>query len=518
MRYLLIFCLLHIFGGLFSQSVEYYTNPEDELYGYRYFEDPDGKTILLNGGTVDNYFYYLDSNGVMSSIDQMPLRSSFGDTIARYLFATPYKNGFVTLVDKVLFENGNFKDIRVDVEFYNWDFERTGIVSNPGLDSIYSSINFSLIGDTLCFIGNPTYYQGDTLKRDYLKQNLYKLDLANSQLKVITPEVPPGVNEMLLGSTIFVRGKERRNLKRITFTGDIRHDNEVHLLEMDLINEQWIASKIPGDLYEIPASGGGQTSFCMAQYQNSLYLCFVSQHPLMEGDFNHTEEVSGLMYFYLLDSDLNVVHKIRYQHEVYKQFDFRSFWFGPYIDFNGPTFHHYFPYTNYGDLNPYTQEVLEDGFFGIEFDVSTGQELNTWFVKRDDVLPINYNSSVYSNGAIGTIETAERIFFVFLETLNFNKRHFSFASIPKDKMVLGLKEFQKPLAFSLHPNPFENSIDVSLKGQGTFVITDLAGKFMDRGVLSGNTKIDLEELPSGMYLFQLLTSEGQMEVKPIIKK
>jgi hypothetical protein len=518
MRYLLIFCLLHIFGGLFSQSVEYYTNPEDELYGYRYFEDPDGKTILLNGGTVDNYFYYLDSNGVMSSIDQMPPRSSFGDTIARYLFAEPYQNGFITAVHKVVFRNGIYEDVRVDIELYDWNFERIAIVDNPGLDSVFTSINFNLIEDTLYFIGCPTFYNGDTVNVDYEKFNLFKLNLDNSELTWNRPTVPNGVTQQQLMVTLFGKSLDRKPLNRIGFIGSIRHDSEIHLLEMDLIKEKWIVSKIPGNLYELPLAAGPIGSFTMAKYQDSLLLCVVGHFPLMEGDFNHTQENGGLAYFYLLDSALNVVHKIRYQQEVYKQIDFNSFRFGAFIDLNDQTFKHYFPYTAQGDLNPYTQEVLEDGFFGIEFEVATGQELNTWFVKRDEVLPINYNPSVYSNSALGIIQKDSRINFLFWETLNFGKYHFSLASLTMDHLVLGLKEFQKPLAFSLHPNPFESSIHVALKGQGTFVITDLAGKFMDSGVLAGNTKIDLEELPSGMYLFQLMSSDGRTAVRSFVKK
>jgi hypothetical protein len=518
MKYVLSWCVLFVFGGLFSQNVPYNTFGVDEYQSWRYLLDPNGNHIMFGIGEKDHLFHSLDLDGNFIEIDELPRKSQFGDTLVSYGFGQEYKDGFVVVGLKHLINNGIINYIGTFVEFYNWDFEKTNSIMGSKLNNVKALNSFAIMDSTLFFTGNPVIYSGDTARADYSQIDLYEVSLSDHSILESTPSLPSNLSP----NEISLVGKDRgfflQNPNRFSYTWQMGGIADFHIVNLNLETKNWETKIIPGDLFDYQLGNGGARTANLFFYNGEYYLGFVTQMPILNGDFNHQGMDAGQAYFYLFDDDLNVIHKLRYTQEVYNQIPFYAFIYAQFIEFSGTTFSCIAPYNNEGKIHPYTQEIIANGFFGFEFEIATGEEVNSWYVKRDDILPVNYNPSVYQQRPNGFLKNGDVWHVITEETLDFSVRNFSIVSIKKDDMHLGVIEGSNSFDFSLHPNPFESSIHVSLKGQGTFVITDLAGKFLDSGILAGNGKIDLEELPSGMYLFQLMSSDGRTAVRSIVKK
>ncbi|MFT5336642.1 MAG: hypothetical protein ACI9YL_000639 [Luteibaculaceae bacterium] len=107
----------------------------------------------------------------------MPVRNNYGDTNVFYLFGGPYRDGFVTVGQKSFRENGAFKLFNLFVHFYNWDFEKTGSIQNPVLDSLYVGSNIGIIEDTLYIIGKTVNYNVNLATINYSTIGKYPLSV-----------------------------------------------------------------------------------------------------------------------------------------------------------------------------------------------------------------------------------------------------------------------------------------------------------------------------------------------------
>lgn len=69
------------------------------------------------------------------------------------------------------------------------------------------------------------------------------------------------------------------------------------------------------------------------------------------------------------------------------------------------------------------------------------------------------------------------------------------------------------------PNPVETTLHVELSDQdaGSYRMTNLSGKIIASGLLSGTLDIDVSSVPSGIYLLELATSNGKAVNRIIVK-
>gem|GEM_PF-1115604 len=69
---------------------------------------------------------------------------------------------------------------------------------------------------------------------------------------------------------------------------------------------------------------------------------------------------------------------------------------------------------------------------------------------------------------------------------------------------------------SVYPNPFDDAINLVVKGSGTYRLVDVAGKMVYEGVLTGTLHtVETSALPSGLYFIQMQTDEGESSFKLI---
>ena len=89
---------------------------------------------------------------------------------------------------------------------------------------------------------------------------------------------------------------------------------------------------------------------------------------------------------------------------------------------------------------------------------------------------------------------------------------------------VGIKEseIEKELAFILFPNPAKNSITVTttlFENAVTYRIVDISGKIVQKGdLVKAQSKINLEGMNSGFYLFSITQSNGGVVTKKFFKQ
>ncbi|MFT6718498.1 MAG: hypothetical protein ACJAY8_000893, partial [Sphingobacteriales bacterium] len=413
-------------------------------------------------------------------------------------------------------ENGFFQEFSVLIEFYNWDYVKTGSISNPVLDSLFIAQrkNIGIIDDNLYFMANPLEFNGDTASQDYFKVNLYEVDLVNEMVNVFNPPLPTPITIDEIANIQNYYGAFRRDVKKFSwFAGNIP-GNDYNLIELNLIEKKWETAEIPGVLYPNTAF----SKLAPAKYNGLELLCFYSRQPLIQGDFNHTMDSDGLIYFYLLDADNNVVHKIRYEQKVYTQISMTALEFQHSLDFSQPTFTGAFTYNYTGAIHPYSQELLKDGFFAFEFDIETGEDINTWYSERDDLLPVNYNPAAFGHYPIGYLINGKSWHFLFEENLDFGKSHFAITTLSAENLALNIEGNIAGLQFKIFPNPAHNLVQLNIKGTAEYSISDISGKSYMSGYVDEIKEIQVEGLPSGMYFIRLEGLDGSSGIQKIIKQ
>lgn len=73
----------------------------------------------------------------------------------------------------------------------------------------------------------------------------------------------------------------------------------------------------------------------------------------------------------------------------------------------------------------------------------------------------------------------------------------------------------------IYPNPTSDQVIITNDNQQLthFVLHDLSGKPIQRGILDSNSKIvDLQTLPSGMYFLTITTKSGEQMVEKVLKR
>lgn len=84
----------------------------------------------------------------------------------------------------------------------------------------------------------------------------------------------------------------------------------------------------------------------------------------------------------------------------------------------------------------------------------------------------------------------------------------------------GLNQWQREVNWAIYPNPATDYFDVQLPNDikvKSYQVFDLKGAIMMQGPLTHNTRIELQYLPSGTYIFQLETEQGKLS-RRFIKK
>ena len=75
------------------------------------------------------------------------------------------------------------------------------------------------------------------------------------------------------------------------------------------------------------------------------------------------------------------------------------------------------------------------------------------------------------------------------------------------------------LNFRVYPNPFNDELNINSKTEGTVQVYNLIGKeVFSRRVHSLNTKLDLSNLSSGLYVIKLESDEGAIYTQKLVKQ
>jgi hypothetical protein len=98
----------------------------------------------------------------------------------------------------------------------------------------------------------------------------------------------------------------------------------------------------------------------------------------------------------------------------------------------------------------------------------------------------------------------------------------SFAPAPKVsrkltvKIVTGIEEDQ--LAYSVYPNPTTDNIKIEThKGEASVYIIDLTGRVSKQQTFIGQTTVDIQNLPSGVYVMKVKFKNGGTFIERIVK-
>ncbi len=71
----------------------------------------------------------------------------------------------------------------------------------------------------------------------------------------------------------------------------------------------------------------------------------------------------------------------------------------------------------------------------------------------------------------------------------------------------------------VYPNPATNALHLNIDGDATLSITDIQGRrLLEKNVSDGDNKIDISELRSGMYIYQVSGSNSENKTGKFIKK
>ncbi len=82
---------------------------------------------------------------------------------------------------------------------------------------------------------------------------------------------------------------------------------------------------------------------------------------------------------------------------------------------------------------------------------------------------------------------------------------------------LGMKEIPAPFALNVYPNPSNELINLAFEGNSAVLtIRDVQGKEISTSAIISGENISLNELPAGVYLFEVVTEKGSV-VKRVVK-
>jgi Secretion system C-terminal sorting domain len=97
-----------------------------------------------------------------------------------------------------------------------------------------------------------------------------------------------------------------------------------------------------------------------------------------------------------------------------------------------------------------------------------------------------------------------------------------FAAAPKVsrkltvKIVTGIEEGQ--LEYSVYPNPTTDNLKIEThKGEASVYITDLTGRVSKQQTFIGQTTVDIQNLPSGVYVMKIAFKNGGTFIERIVK-
>lgn len=85
--------------------------------------------------------------------------------------------------------------------------------------------------------------------------------------------------------------------------------------------------------------------------------------------------------------------------------------------------------------------------------------------------------------------------------------------------VVNVEEQFQSIQVNVFPNPAETLLQIELPTNdfGHYQMTDMSGKLLEAGEISGGTQIDVTSIPSGVYLLEVTTSKGKAINRIIIK-
>lgn len=88
--------------------------------------------------------------------------------------------------------------------------------------------------------------------------------------------------------------------------------------------------------------------------------------------------------------------------------------------------------------------------------------------------------------------------------------------------VLSVKEENVDQTLQVYPNPVTDAVFVDRgehKEELSYILYDSVGRVLDRGVLTGKTtKLDLQDLPAGVYFLLFKNNSHNVKVSKLIKK
>ena len=86
-----------------------------------------------------------------------------------------------------------------------------------------------------------------------------------------------------------------------------------------------------------------------------------------------------------------------------------------------------------------------------------------------------------------------------------------------EKYNLGIKPSQQQRFLIQNPvNQYINIFRKDFNQNLSFQLTDINGKLLKQGILSGNS-IKISELPNGIYFLRLISTDQYVEIKKLIK-
>ncbi len=89
------------------------------------------------------------------------------------------------------------------------------------------------------------------------------------------------------------------------------------------------------------------------------------------------------------------------------------------------------------------------------------------------------------------------------------------------RMKVGMEEIENPIGLLIYPNPSANQINVHINSnrKHTFIIYNLMGQVIKNGVLESELiKIDIDDLKSGIYSFELKSINNTQRKRFVVEK
>jgi len=83
----------------------------------------------------------------------------------------------------------------------------------------------------------------------------------------------------------------------------------------------------------------------------------------------------------------------------------------------------------------------------------------------------------------------------------------------EDCDALGVDDFNLP-EIKMYPNPASTTIKIEIKQEGTYKLSNITGKIIQKGQLTfGNNEFDITSLSKGMYFIEIKTAHGIINKK-----